>query len=269
MLSNEELTARIVSAAQARDSELELAVWVAQLIMPADDPAEFFDEIHAATGALAERVDRSQGDIGQQVLATLTQAGFGQQDQSEQAVTAQHSHIGWVLAHRRGIPISLAVILIAVARQCGLSAWGVNYPGHFLVHVQDRLVDPLTLRFLDEAQLLQRDTTSADLRRQLLPATPQGFVLRMLNNLKALQMNQQLWTGVLDLIDVQSAVSAADDDLIATLEYERGQCWVQLGAYAVASQAFARCAEKTTAPELARQALEKVEQLGQRREVLH
>ena len=56
---------------------------------------------------------------------------------------------------------------------------------------------------------------------------------------------------------------------MATLEYERGQCWVQLGAYAVAAQAFAQCAEKTIEPELARQALERVEQLRRRTEILH
>ena len=158
---------------------------------------------------------------------------------------------------------------MAVARNCGLSAWGINFPGHFLVSLENRLVDPLSLQFVDEEQLLKRGETPVDLGRHLLPASPKSFVLRMLNNLKAYQMAHQQWSGALDLIDYQAAICADDNALLATLDYERGQCWVQLGAYAVAAEAFMRCAEKTEEPELARQAQERVEQLRRRTEVLH
>lgn len=269
MVSTEALTLQIVDAAGRQGSEVELALLVAQIIEPAENPAQFVQRIQVSLDDLAQRVDRSDADVADGVLQTLQQAGFSQPSQPQQKITEQHSHLGWVLKNRQGIPISLAVVLIAVARTCGLSAWGVNYPGHFLVNLEDRLVDPLSLQIVDEAHLLKRGDTSADLARHLKPASPQSFVLRMLNNLKALQMAQQGWSGALDIIDYQVAVCAADDALVATLEYERGQCWVQLGAYAVAAQAFAQCAEKTIEPELARQALERVEQLRRRTEILH
>ncbi len=270
MVSIEELTAQLKEAAGRPDSEVELALLVAQIIdPPAQEPAQFKQVIYTALQDLAARANGLHAGHAEGVLQSLQQAGFSQANQPQQGITAQHSHLGWVLENQQGIPISMAALVIAVARNCGLTAWGINFPGHFLVSLEDRLVDPLSLQFIDEAQLLKRGDTPADLGRHLLPASPQSFVLRMLNNLKALQMAQQEWSGALDLIDYQAAICADDNALLATLDYERGQCWVQLGAYAVAAEAFALCADRTTEPELARQAQERVEQLRRRTEVLH
>jgi regulator of sirC expression with transglutaminase-like and TPR domain len=174
-----------------------------------------------------------------------------------------------VLAHRRGIPISLAVVLIVIARQNGLPAWGINYPGHFLVNIHGQLIDPLTLEIVDESQLQEGKHNASALAQLLQRTTPQGFVLRMLNNLKALQMNQQNWSGVLDLIDYQVVICHDEPALVATLEYERAQCWQQLGAFSVAAEAFERCAKQTLEPELARQASSRAQALRRRQEILH
>lgn len=40
-----------------------------------------------------------------------------------------------VLDRRRGLPISLAIVYVAIARRVGIHAHGVNTPGHFLVGV--------------------------------------------------------------------------------------------------------------------------------------
>jgi regulator of sirC expression with transglutaminase-like and TPR domain len=40
-----------------------------------------------------------------------------------------------MLRTRRGIPISLALLWLELAGQIGLEAYGVGFPGHFLVKV--------------------------------------------------------------------------------------------------------------------------------------
>lgn len=45
----------------------------------------------------------------------------------------RNSLLGDVLARRRGIPITLAVVVIEVADRLGVAATGVGMPGHFLV----------------------------------------------------------------------------------------------------------------------------------------
>ena len=46
-----------------------------------------------------------------------------------------NSFLSVVLRTRRAIPISLAVIWMELAQGLGLAAWGVGFPGHFLVKV--------------------------------------------------------------------------------------------------------------------------------------
>ena len=47
----------------------------------------------------------------------------------------RNSYLDDVLDRRLGIPITLAVVLIEVARRLGLDLAGVNTPGHFLVRL--------------------------------------------------------------------------------------------------------------------------------------
>jgi regulator of sirC expression with transglutaminase-like and TPR domain len=57
----------------------------------------------------------------------------------------RNSFLGQVLERRLGIPISLSVLFLEVARRVGVIAQGVNFPGHFLV----RVADERSWRFLD------------------------------------------------------------------------------------------------------------------------
>ncbi len=60
-----------------------------------------------------------------------------------------NSDIAHVLESRRGIAISLAMILIGICERLALTAQGVNFPGVFLVQIEDQVVDPVNLVCLD------------------------------------------------------------------------------------------------------------------------
>ncbi len=61
---------------------------------------------------------------------------------------AENSYIHRVLETRRGIPITLAVLLLELAEHAGLRASGVAFPGHFLVKCRmglgEIVIDPFT-----------------------------------------------------------------------------------------------------------------------------
>jgi len=102
-----------------------------------------------------------------------------------------NSYIHRVLETRRGIPISLAVILIELARHVGLDAHGVSFPGHFLVRVDlfDGMVviDPFAGSSLDLEEIEQRANPHGfELQALLAPAPPARILIRMLNNLHAI-----------------------------------------------------------------------------------
>jgi regulator of sirC expression with transglutaminase-like and TPR domain len=98
-----------------------------------------------------------------------------------------------VIDRRTGIPISLSVLYLEVARRVGVLAQGVNFPGHFLVRVaiEDAwlFVDPFTggraLTPGDLEALLRRTTTpDAVLEPSVIAAaTKRQILARMLVNL--------------------------------------------------------------------------------------
>ena len=104
----------------------------------------------------------------------------------------RNSYIDQVLTLRRGIPISLSVLLMEIGRRCGLKLEGVGMPGHFLVRDPDSpevLIDAFDqgrrLGLAECERLLQSVTgTPTQLTQAMLATTERRSILaRMLANL--------------------------------------------------------------------------------------
>jgi regulator of sirC expression with transglutaminase-like and TPR domain len=113
-----------------------------------------------------------------------------------------------VLATRRGIPITLAVLYIEMAKQAGLAAQGVSFPGHFLVKVSmprgEVVIDPFSGQSLSREDLEERlapyrqtsampDEDPVPLSLYLQGAAPREVIARMLRNLKAIHRGACDW----------------------------------------------------------------------------
>lgn len=107
-----------------------------------------------------------------------------------------NSCIDLVMARRRGLPITLSVICIEVARRANLPLSGVSLPGHFVCRLDDEdgirvMIDPFARgRLLTEEDCLQlvREITGAQLppAGEIFAAAPRSrIVARMLHNLHA------------------------------------------------------------------------------------
>jgi regulator of sirC expression with transglutaminase-like and TPR domain len=108
----------------------------------------------------------------------------------------RNSYLNDVLERRLGIPISLAILQISIARDAGLALEGVSFPGHFLVRlpVADGLIvlDPYQRgRSIDADELRERAQPHMGVRRvgdqllteMLAPASHRQILQRMLRNL--------------------------------------------------------------------------------------
>ena len=105
----------------------------------------------------------------------------------------RNSFLDAVLERRRGIPISLSVVVIEVARRLGVVVHGVGMPGHFLVQAagaEDIWCDPFA-----GGALLDVDGCRARFDalfrgervlhpRDLAPTPPRAILARMLANLE-------------------------------------------------------------------------------------
>ena len=118
------------------DDPVEGALIVAGIVDDTADANWARDEI----GHLANAIE-SLGEVTpRRVVEQFAGQGFRGADDNYYDV--DNSVLDHVLRTRRGIPISLGVVLIGIARRLGLDALGVNFPRHFLVTVGDLLVDP-------------------------------------------------------------------------------------------------------------------------------
>lgn len=170
-----------------------------------------------------------------------------------------------VLARRAGIPISLGVVLIQVARAQGLDAWGVNYPGHFLVRVNERLVDPFEMETVSEADCLAR-LPAAHRQDAFVRAPARMMALRMLNNVKYEFAATACFDRAVEMLDYQLAISPGE----ASLLLERGDFWLRLGALQAARADFERCRDGAGPDsELGRAADAQLARIAGRRDTLH
>jgi len=113
----------------------------------------------------------------------------------------RNSYLNDVVERRLGIPITLAVVLLAVARRNRIAAHGISFPGHFLVRFERArggpiVVDPFyggrVLSVDDLGRLLKRAAgTDAKLQADhLKPATSRQILVRILQNLKAAHVSR-------------------------------------------------------------------------------
>ena len=125
----------------------------------------------------------------------------------------RNSFLHEVLQRRRGLPIALATVALAVAGRVGAPLVGVGLPGHFVV--SDRsgadpvVIDPFNgwvrLDLAQCARLVER-TAGVPFRLEFLdPVEPREILARTLRNLRGSYMrrrrlDQALWTVEVGLI---------------------------------------------------------------------
>jgi regulator of sirC expression with transglutaminase-like and TPR domain len=105
----------------------------------------------------------------------------------------RNSCLNDVLDRRTGLPITLSVVYIEVARRLGQPVSGIGLPGHFIVEYNDgefsAYIDPFhsgRLLTADDCRQLARERTGADAdSTALAPVGARYIVVRMLNNLRS------------------------------------------------------------------------------------
>lgn len=133
----------------------------------------------------------------------------------------RNSFLNEVLDRRTGIPITLALIYMEVARRAGLHVVGINFPGHFLLrcparrgfqYTEDLIIDPF-----HGGALLSEDACRELLRRHagedavfeshlFVHATKPQILARMLLNLKRVYVRMHSFPQARDVTELLLAV---------------------------------------------------------------
>jgi regulator of sirC expression with transglutaminase-like and TPR domain len=221
------LFAHVCARPEAEIDLAEAALLIAEAEYPNLDHARYaraLDELGRAGDAAVARGPRAEEKVTRAVRYMYETLGFRGDD--DDYYDPRNSFLNDVLDRKRGIPITLALVLTEVCRRAGVDAHGVAFPGHFLVRADTPrgtiLVDPFTGRQLsrDELRALFARATGQHRdppARLIEPATKVQILARMLNNLRAIyeqRRDEARLRGVLARLHVL----APNDDLRQRLE---------------------------------------------------
>ncbi len=131
-----------------------------------------------------------------------------------------NSYLNRVLDTRRGIPVSLSLVWLEVARRLKWPAGGVALPGHFVIRLDDPerlvLVDPFhrgrTLSLADCRSLVEQgyDGKVPFTRECLKPVSTRNILLRLLSNLRNIYLSLNDLPRVAEILLRMSAVDPAN-----------------------------------------------------------
>jgi len=198
------------------------ALEMASIEFPSLIPGPYLERLDEMGRELGDETDGMSGPefLAQANTYLFSEIGFRGNERNY--YDPRNSCLNWVLDQRTGIPITLSLVYIEVARRIGRPVFGIGLPGHFVIRYDDgefsTYVDPFNggkLLNEHECQELVTGIGGAEaLSDPLLfrAANTRYILIRMLNNLRAAYFRREEFgraATVLNLL-VQSSPGTAD-----------------------------------------------------------
>ena len=170
----------------------EVAYEIAEDAYPGLDKSRYRALLDELAAPLRPRLAAARSEAERRAIFTDHVYGeLGFHGNTDDYYDPRNSYLNEVIERRTGIPITLAVVLMALGRRLGLEVEGVGFPGHFLVRFggpggelldpfsEGNVIDPEEL-----ARLAGRLIEGERLETVLAPVGPRVIAIRMLFNLQ-------------------------------------------------------------------------------------
>lgn len=224
---------------QQPDERIDLAkaaLYIAQEEYPNIDPEEYLNAFDTMALELQERLPSQRYPL--RVIQSINQYLYddlGYAGNVEDYYDPRNSYLNDVIERRLGIPITLALVYLELARRIDFPMVGVGMPGHFLIRPDiadtEIFIDTFNggeIMFPQDCQerLTQFYQQPVQLQPEFLATVSKRQILaRMLANLKYIYLNQQ---------ELEKALAAVERILLlfpgASLELrDRGLLCYELG----------------------------------------
>jgi regulator of sirC expression with transglutaminase-like and TPR domain len=222
-----DLVSALVTATNAPGTRLaDATLVIARIEYPRLDPEPYLSKLdsmgEAARRAIAENMAATGDPSTAAGIRALNSYLFdtlhfvGNRDKYEDP---RNSCLNEVLDSRTGIPITLSVVYMEVARRAGLQVDGINFPGHFLVRCPETqnspflIIDPFhsgALLSEHNCRLLLQKHVGSDVafsKSLLAPATRLQIIVRMLLNLKRIYVHMRSFPQARDVTELLLAIT--------------------------------------------------------------
>jgi regulator of sirC expression with transglutaminase-like and TPR domain len=223
------------------DEQIDLAraaLYMAQEEYPELDPEEYLNALDSMAAEVEEKLPAVRYPL--RVINTINEylfkdlLFFGNRNDY---YDPRNSYLNEVIERRMGIPITLSLLYLEIAKRIDFPMVGVGMPGHFIirptVNEMQLFVDPFNqgeVLFEKDCENLLSDIYGepVTLRPEFLEAvTPRQFLARMLTNLKAIYLKQGDFERGLAIVDRVLALFPN-----AVMERrDRGLLYYQLGRW--------------------------------------
>jgi len=222
----------------------EATVAIAQHAYPDLDVQGVLDQIDQWGKKLKQRTTPDTPPIQRLQLLKhffYNELGFGPNPNDFYA--PENSYLHQIIENRRGIPISLAILMMELGQQIGLNIRGVSFPNHFMMRISlqqgEIIMDPLNGESLSKNQLQEmldpyldakgyRGELSLPLNIFLRVSSSREILSRFMRNLKMIYSEDERWERLLGIQErlvillPDSVEEIRDRGLIfAQLEYVR------------------------------------------------
>jgi regulator of sirC expression with transglutaminase-like and TPR domain len=188
------------------------ALLLAQDEYPGLNPALYLDQISSLAKRVAGKITTGRDPLA--TVAALNSVLFEEEDfkgNAEEYYDPRNSFLNEVLDRRTGIPITLSLLYLDVARRADIPMAGIGLPGHFIVGLispgRTIYVDPfhqgqlMTVKECADRVAKIFDGQMAFTPDHLDPVDARGILFRLLTNLKNIYMESRSFAKGHSVID--------------------------------------------------------------------
>lgn len=221
----------------------EAALWLAARDTPSTDLGSYTSHLKSLYEAVEEEAERLELDDANpapeemaQVLAEVISKSFRYRGDEDTYEDLDNANLMRVIDRRKGLPVTLGILYIAVAKAQGWNAAGLNFPGHFLVRLESldgnriiidpfhngQILDPPALRDLLKVVAGQAEELES---KHYRPVSYRDILLRLQNNVKTRRMDLGQMDEALDALHSMQLLLPDS----ASLHREAGLLHLRLG----------------------------------------
>ena len=199
-----------------------VALALAALDRPEVDLAPYRAHLSDLVRDVGDAMQAGAGDRATMLRAVLTER-HGYTGDRETYNAIDNANLMRVIDRRRGLPVALSILWLHAARGQGWPAHGLNFPGHFIIRVDDGtdrvIVDPFNGGAVLKPEDLRRILTAVVGRNaELQPAHcatvgNRAVLLRLQNNIKLRLLQARRLQGALTVVERMILVAPREPGL--------------------------------------------------------
>lgn len=188
------------------------ALYLAKEEYPELDAEEYLNALDVMAAEIKERLPKESYPL--RIIKSINNylyQDLGFKGNTREYYDPRNSFLNQAIERRTGIPITLALVYLEIAKRIDFPMVGIGMPGHFLIRPDFEEADIYVDAFNEGEILFPQDCAErlaqiygqpVQMRPEFLEAVgPKKFLARMLTNLKAIYLNQGENSKALEAIE--------------------------------------------------------------------